>query len=174
MQGSLPETRWKSRKGFTLPELLIVIIVIGILVTVAGNRFRGMGNELENATRETASFLRLVRAEATTTTSAYRVIVESDRALRTETARACTGVSDDDWAPDASRRLVLRDGVVLVGPNAVAGTVLTCFNPRGVGNSNPTLILEDLRGDHRQVEALIGGGVLVTDGAQAPPSQNPE
>lgn len=174
MQGSLPETRWKSRKGFTLPELLIVIIVIGVLVTVAGNRFRGMGNELENATRETASFLRLVRAEATTTTSAYRIIVESERALRTESARACTGVPDDAWTPDSSKRLVLREGVILVGPNAAAGTVLTCFNPRGVGNSNPTLTLEDLRGDQRQVEALIGGGVLVTDGAGAPPAQEPD
>lgn len=163
--------RW-NRHGFTLPEILIVVIVIGILLSIAGNRFRGLGNELENASRETASFLRVVRAEAVVTTSAYRVIVASDRALRTETARGCTGVPDDEWAPDPSKRLELRDGVVFAGAGMTAGTVLLCFGPRGVANENPTFLLENLQGQRRQVEALIGGGVIISDEGDAP--QDPE
>jgi Tfp pilus assembly protein FimT len=151
-----------------------VVVVIGILLSIVGNRFRGLGNDLENATRETASFLRLVRAEATTTTSAYRVVVESETALRTEWARGCTGVPDDEWSAERSKRLALRDGVTLVGANAAPGTVLLCFSPRGVGNQNPVLVLEDLRGDQRQVEALIGGGVIITDVGGTTPVEEPE
>lgn len=147
------------RAGFTIIELLIVLAVAGLVVGIAAPRFRALTNELESAARETGGFFQLARSKAMTTTSAYRVIVDSDTRLRAESARGC-GADEDEWEEDTSVRLNLRERTSL--ENVAADSTLICFNSRGVGDANPTVRVRQRDGDAWDVEVFVGGSVEVT------------
>ena len=145
-----------ARPGFTLVELLIVLVLVGIVMTIAANSFRGLENHLRNATNETASFFRQTRSIAMASTSAYRVIAVSNTRLRTEHAESCAAVT---WQPDTRHRLELRDGVTMQGAIITAGNILACFSARGVPDASPTFVLRDLEGNGQSVQVFLGGAV---------------
>lgn len=150
--------RGTRRAGFTIIELVIVLTMVGLVATISLPRLRGLSNELENAARETGGFFRQTRAEAMTTTSAYRVISNSDRSLRAEFATGCSA-DDDDWTLDTSMPFELRERASFL--DLASDSTLICFNSRGVGNANPVLTI--LRaGRTAEVEVFLGGGVTVT------------
>ena len=148
-----------KRRGFTMLELLVVISVLGLVLAIAVPRFRGLSNELQNAERATAGFFRQTRAEAMTTTSAYRVIVDSGTRLRAEFARTC-GDPDADWTVDSGLPLQLEERTSFEGVSA--DSTLICFNSRGVGDANPTLRVRQRYGDASDIEVFVGGAVRTT------------
>lgn len=148
--------------GFTLVEVLIVISIMGILFMIAAPSFRGLSNDLENASAETAGFLRQARTKAITTTSAYRVIFESTTHLRVEHARRC---DDTTWTADAGVQLYLREGAQLDGTGLTAGDVLMCYNSRGIADASPMLVVRDQQGFEYKIETFLGGAVRVTGGS---------
>lgn len=156
--------RWRGRRiraGFTLVEVLIVVSMLGLLMSVAATRFTGLGNDLENATTDTAGFLRQVRARAMSTTSAYRVVIDSDTQLRTEHARRC---ADGDWTQDPSLTLRLRERTAIKGDDIVAGDTVLCFNSRGIADATPELTIRDHAGYANRVQVFLGGGVRIQRG----------
>jgi prepilin-type N-terminal cleavage/methylation domain-containing protein len=146
----------RVRGGFSLVEALVVMALVGVVLGISANTFRGMTNDLENAVAETAGFFRQTRVKAMATTSAYRVVVNSSTELAAEWAATC---SDLTWTNDAALTLRLRDHTKLDG--LTAGAIVTCFNSRGVASGNPKLTVHDRRGRKTEVEVFVGGGVRI-------------
>lgn len=147
-------------RGFTVIELIIVLSVIGIMMSIATLRFRGLQNELENAARETSGFVRQARAEAMSTTSAYRVRSVSASQLGAEFAASCNA-DDDDWQVDRSLTTRLEGRVSYEGLEP--DSVLVCFDSRGVGNRDPAIRLRERNGNASDVEVFVGGAVRIVD-----------
>jgi len=152
-----PKCRIRGGAGFTLIELLIVVSVLGIVFSIAAPRLRGLENELGNAAFETAGFLLRARAEAMTSTSAYRVVAESQTRLRTEFSRGC-GVGEGEWSVDRGLILELRAGISFEG---LEEGELVCFNSRGLADANPTVRIRERGAGASDVEVFVGGAVEV-------------
>jgi prepilin-type N-terminal cleavage/methylation domain-containing protein len=151
--------RLTGRGGFTLVELLIVLVLTGIILGIAANSFRGLENTLRSGSSEVTSFLRQARSSAVAATSAYRVVVTSTTRLRTEFAPSCAA---SVWQPDTRITLDLRDGVVLEGAAIVADSTLLCFDTRGLADASPTFVLRDREGRAERVDVFLGGAVTTT------------
>ena len=151
--------RASVRGGFTLIELIIVVLLVGIILSMAAPSFRGLGNDVQNAARESSGFLRQTRAAAIAKTSAYRIVVVSDQELRTEFGSTCTTGS---WENDPRLTLVLREGVKFEGGLITAGTELVCFSSRGIGDASPSFVVRDRQGNAYQLDVFTGGAVVTT------------
>lgn len=148
----------RGQDGFTLLEAVVVVAILGIIVGVAAPAFGGLGNELENSSRETAAFFREARAQAMVSTSAYRVVVVSETELVGEYARHC---ADSEWTPEPRLALHLGSRTWLEADALEPGAVLTCYDSRGVGDSSPTLTVRRAGGGSATVEVFLGGGARV-------------
>lgn len=42
----------KTKKGFTIPELLAVIVILGVLITIAIGAYNGISNRMKQKTLE--------------------------------------------------------------------------------------------------------------------------
>ena len=66
-----------QEKGFTLLEMLIVIMIIALMTTIAGVNFRGkQGGDLESVGRTLIADLRYVRSKALTGSTDTAIIVD--------------------------------------------------------------------------------------------------
>ncbi len=65
-----------SKKGFTLLEVIIVMVIIGILATIATPQFASLirNADARSAARHAASFLRLARSTAIATNTEQQVV----------------------------------------------------------------------------------------------------
>ncbi len=59
--------------GYTLPEVLAVVSIIGVLSTITGPMKAWYENSLGNGTNQTVGLFNLIRMRAISTTSAYRI-----------------------------------------------------------------------------------------------------
>jgi prepilin-type N-terminal cleavage/methylation domain-containing protein len=66
---------WQGERGFTLPEVLIVIVLMGILLTIASSSWFGMveSRRVDSATNQLVSDLRLAHTSATNRLVRYEV-----------------------------------------------------------------------------------------------------
>lgn len=139
--------------GFTLAEMLTVMMLAAIISGVALVNFRDFDNPLENGAAQLSSFIKQVRAEAIRSTSAYIITPTSTSRLETSFAATCT---TPDPEPDSRITLDLPNGASLVDTNWAF-----CFNSRGLPDANIEISLSDVGGANRTVEVLLGGSVRV-------------
>lgn len=153
----------RNSKGITIIELLVIVAILGITIVAGGMGLRALGNDLQNAASETSAFFKQARIKAISTTSAYRVVFESETRLRAEHAVFCE--EGGAWEHDARLDLVLREDIVMDGSGYQAGDVLLCFNSRGITDDtypqNPEVRLKDQSGQEKIVEVYKGGGVVI-------------
>lgn len=148
----------RSRHGLTILELLVVIAIITIIATFAPLDTRSLSNDAHNTATEIASTIRLTRARAVASTSAYRIIITSDTMIRAETNRSCSDTHG--WREDASLRYETRHGARITTPHDTPTTIV-CFNSRGLGNNDPTITIHDRRDRSATIDVLAGGTVTI-------------
>lgn len=142
--------------GFTILELLILLAVLGILFGIAAWDVRPLNNDARNAAHQLASAVHITRTRAMATTSAHRLVVAGPSELRVEAAVRCDD-PEADWSTENAFATTFPRGAALQG--VAPAEVLTCFDPRGIGNASPTLTIQDGRGRTATVDLYAGGGV---------------
>lgn len=153
----------QHRAGFSVLELLIVLAVLSIIFGIGAVSLGDFNDPLRNASSQLEGVIKQTRARAMSTTSAYRLVRTSDTTLIAQRADRCTA-ANGDWAADSSFELDLREwrdvSIERIDPLA-ANDVVTCFNSRGLTNSNVTITLQDGGGRSVELEILLGGAVEV-------------
>ncbi len=139
----------RHQSGFTLPELLGALVVLGIVLGAAGVWLRPLDNPLESGSKQLEGFFRQARARALASTLAYRVVPLSDSEIAGEFSDKC---SDEDWTLDPALELTLPDDVTLTDTEW-----FVCFNARGIANDTVVVDLWHPKKGTRQVEVLLGG-----------------
>lgn len=142
--------RARPVSGFTLLELLVVMMLGAIMTSIAINNLDALSNPAQGAAAQLTGFLKEVRAKAISQTVAYKVTASSNRRIVTRFASTCSATTTTN---DPSLTLNL--------PNSAALTATDweiCFTSRGLATVNTTITLQDQYVTKR-VEVLLGGGV---------------
>jgi len=138
-------------RGFTLIEMLVVLVVLGILLAILGLNLRPLYRPLNDATNRIEGFLKQARAKAMANTSAYRVRYQSGQhRLVAERAKHC---GDTAWTVDPQLALDLPPSVGLHLSD------ILCFTSRGYATRPVTLTLTGEHGETRTLAVLLGGAV---------------
>jgi type II secretion system protein H len=162
MNAQLPVKPYKARsqQGFSLIELLIVMMIIGIIAGLAVVGLRGLRNDLGNSASQLEAQVKLARARAMTTTRAYRLVQVSDKRIEAEWSFRCS--DDNGWTNDARIWFELPTRVEISETQKVQDNIIICFTSRGIATTNPVLTLQDNKGDTAELEIFLGGAVEVT------------
>lgn len=142
------------RRGFTLVELALVLIVLGALAGSAVPALRGMTAASERADREAvASAVRLARALAVASGVPHAAALEPAGSVRLE--RFVSGGAEAAIGPDRAviaPILAREDRVTRVGGSALGGqAALVWFDPDGA----PVAFGGDPDGGARAAEAIV-------------------
>ena len=142
-----PIWRLPADRGFTLLELAVVLLIIGLLVTVAVPRFTDLtGTRLESSARRLAALVRYLSGEAAFRSHLYRLHYDLDQqsywvTVLTTAQNAAEFITDD--AP-LSRPVQLPPSIVFADVQVPdvgrvnRGQVYTHFYPHGY--IDPTVI----------------------------------
>ena len=147
---------YRSAKGVTMLELLVVLGMLGVIFSIAFINLRPLSNPLQNSVAQTSGFLRQVRTKAMASTSAYRVLLRNNQTLYVEYAFNCAGGGTAGWREDRSiKELTLTENVVFTN----TATPLLCFNSRGQSDTALILTLRNPENKTRTVQVLLAGGI---------------
>lgn len=141
--------------GFTLYEMLVVMLLTSIMSYIGIYNLKEMTSPIQDATTSTVSFLKIVRARALATTSAYTVYPVSEDRIAARFSNRC----DDDpelATVDSSLQLSFPAGADLLSTEWSV-----CFTARGLVASDLTFGIRDVAGLTRQIEVLLGGSVRI-------------
>jgi prepilin-type N-terminal cleavage/methylation domain-containing protein len=157
-------------KGFTLTEVLVTLVVLGILTVIAAPTIRFGSNPLKDNSSRIAGNLKLLRAKAMSQTSAYRLQavpgdVPGTVTLGIERAMLC---SDTVWTADPTfatedtllDRQVRISQVMSNGQSRPIDSWSICYNSRGLATRNLVLTLRDERSG-QTITVFPGGAVDV-------------
>lgn len=112
---------WQSERGFTLPEMIIVIVLMGIVLAIASSSWFGMveSRRVDSAANQVASDLRLAHTRATNRLADWPVVFNA-------------GASTYEIGPaGSSSTRTLSDG------SRVATTVTLTFKADGSVTASP-------------------------------------
>ena len=183
------------RKGFTLLELLVVLVIISIMAAFVGPRIAGSMSSLtlKTAAKKVAASLRYARSQATSESRPYFVLFDLDKGRLTikpgQTAtkedkekEAAEGeqdpgtseeIADDNPIKDRFKVYALPEGVrfdkVISDENEAASDIFQIvFFPNG-GSSGGEVLLENDRGRRYNisVDFVVGTVRLEEVGAKS-------
>jgi type IV fimbrial biogenesis protein FimT len=152
-----PHNCWRSERGFTLPEVLIVIVLMGIVLAIASSSWFGVveSRRVDSAANQLVSDLRLAHTKSINQLATWRVVLNPDKA---------------DESAGADYSLVKLDSA----GNSVAGSEIPRTLPDNVRLNSPTLLpVDGTRGIQFAADGSASAvgtlnlGVAGTDGCPA-------
>ena len=155
----------KETKGFSLIELIITVAILGIIMGIGAVNLKPLNNEAQQGATQLTAFLKLTRAKAMATTSAYKIEYGSGSKpdqVRVFASRAkrCSDPSSA-WTPDNKLQIELPAKVNLAVDYWTYNWKLVCFDSRGFTAAYIKVQLKDDRDRVREVEVLVGGTARV-------------
>lgn len=138
-------------RGFTLFELLIVLLMGGLLTGIASYQLKELDNPAQNSAAQVMTFLKKSRAKAIATTYAYRVRPKSDSTeLEAHYAISCSSVA---FTLDSSLTLKLPRTATFD-----SNSWSLCFAPRGTLATSADIVISDPK-RAVTVQVAMGGGM---------------
>ena len=129
---------WQGERGFTLVEVLVTILIMGILVAIASSTWFGLveNRRVEGAANQMASELRRAHSSATNRLENWQVDpIVNTRDYRIGPCDPCTAPLDP-FSPSTQNRS-LEEGTLFKPPGSVTRVV---FEPNGdaeiIGSEN--------------------------------------
>ncbi|MHB8564744.1 MAG: prepilin-type N-terminal cleavage/methylation domain-containing protein [Acidiferrobacteraceae bacterium] len=136
---STAATQRRLQAGFTLIELVIVIVLAGILAVAAMDRLPGAGLSLGAQTDQVASDLRLVQSLELTRGASYCLNVMpggyqiTDQGCATAIVNPATGVTTTNFGPGITASTNFTNGYVAFrGPGVPYASQTTALGAPGV------------------------------------------
>lgn len=161
---------YSSHTGFTLAEVMVTVVVLGILTAITAPTIRFGSNPLKDTSNRIAGNLKLLRAKAMSQTSAYRLqavpgIAPGTVALEMKRATLC---SDTVWTADPTfvtedtlldRQVQISQVTLNSQPKPIDNWSI-CYNGRGLATQNLVLTLRDDQSG-QTITVFPGGAVDV-------------
>lgn len=170
----------ENYKGFTIIEILVVLMIAGIMAAFAAPTIKFGINPLQDTTNRIAGNFKLVRAKAMSQTSAYRVRQTSATQLTVERARSCfdtTGwtvdpsftVEDLSLAEAEDIQGLAKNEIIQIVAATVNGTTVTtltnwrlCYDSRGLADRTLVLTLRNITTNRQNRIEVFRGGTVQT------------
>ena len=135
MEVSLRTTRSSFRineRGFTLPEVLITIVIMGILFAIASSTWFGVveSRAVDSAANQLAADMRLAHTSATNQLATWRIIYDDTGdpiTCGTATADYCLAKIDSAGNPIERVTRTLPDGTRILGTNLNLASALAAL-----------------------------------------------
>jgi prepilin-type N-terminal cleavage/methylation domain-containing protein len=146
----------KRSEGFTLFELVIVLLLSSIMMGIVGFQFLEIKDDLNYSANDMVGFLKRVRSKALASTYFYTVKPISLHKVGVSYSPSC-GTPEADKVIDPAISITLGTTIALTNLSWKI-----CFTPRGITSDSNTIILQDNdSGKQKTVEVVVGGAMRV-------------
>ena len=147
---------FKNSKGFSLFELIIVLLLSSIMMGIVGFQFIELKDDLNYSANDMVGFLKRVRSKALASTHFYTITPLT-------LTKAIVRYSPSCSTPVASQ--IVENTISLKLGSNIAFSNLTwkiCFTPRGISSDSATIQIQDNEnGKVKSIEVVIGGAMRV-------------
>lgn len=148
----LRRDRLHRESAFTLMEMLVVLVLMGVLMGVAVSSLSELASPQNAAAMEVMSFLKRARAKAISSTRAYEVVALTSQRLISRYAATCASA---EKTQDNLLTLSLPETASITN---IAWTI--CFEARGISRSAVDIPIRDME-NTKTVQVVLGGAVRV-------------
>jgi len=145
----------RKSDGFTVFELVVSLGLVGLLMGIAMSNVRTLENPAQAGATQITGYLKLARAKAIASTSAYTITAVTLTEFEATFADRCSD-ADPTVDPQLSFQMPRGSQVELEGWSI-------CFNSRGLPENYETLSIYGKGASltYSSVEIMLGGAVRV-------------